>query len=229
MLFRSVPYPSVIAVSNVDGALTKVTLTLSNLTHTWTEDVDALVTGPQGQAVLFMSDAGNGAALGQTLAFDDNAASGLPQFSALVSGTYRPTVYGTNEVLPAPAPAGPYSLRLSAFNGTAPNGAWSLFVRDGVFKDSGWIAQGWRLALRTQSVTGDVTPAVLQLGTPVPLGAGQFQITITGEPGHVLEILGSPDLARWTTNATLTNTTGSVIFTNSPSLLRSQFYRALQQ
>ena len=224
-----VPYPSVIAVSNVDGALAKVTVTLSNLTHTWTEDLDALVVDPQGESVLFMSDAGGGATLGQTLTFDDSAASGLPQSGALATGTYQPTVYSTNQVLPAPAPAGPYGLRLSAFNGGAANGAWSLFARDDVFKDSGWIANGWSLVLRVQNVVTEVIPTGLRLGTPVPLGANQFQITITGEPGHVLDVLGSPDLARWTTNATLTNTTGTVIFTNSPSVIPHQFYRAHQQ
>ena len=228
-LSLAVPYPSGIVVSNLDGTLTKVTVILSNLTHTWAQDVDALVVGPQGQAVLCMSDAGRGAALGQTLTFDDSAAGLLPQFDVLVSGTYQPTAYSTNQVLPVPAPAGPYSPRLAAFNGTAPNGTWSLYAQDDVFKDSGWVANGWSLVLRTQNVTDDLSLTLLRFGLPVPLASGQFQVTITGAPGQILDILASPDLVRWATNLTLTNVTGSVMFTNNPGVMPYQFYRVRQQ
>jgi len=36
-------------------------------------------------------------------------------------------------------------------------------------------------------------------------------------------------MARWTTNAILTNTTGSVIFTNSTTGVPAQLYRARQR
>ena len=228
-LSLALPYPSVLAVRHVDGTLVTVTVTLSNLTHKWPGDLDLLLVSPQGQAVLFMSDAGTGATFGQTLTFNDSAANRLPQFGALVSGIYRPTAYSTNEVLPVPAPTGPYSQVLAAFNGTLPNGTWSLFARDDVYKDGGWITNGWSLVLRTENVTTDGTSASLVLGVPVPLGAGQFQVTIMGEPGHVLDVLASQDMARWTTNATLTNTIGSVIFTNSATGAPAQFYRARQR
>ena len=81
----------------------------------------------------------------------------------------------------------------------------------------------------TLRVLPNAPPTPLHLGPPVPLGAGQFQLTITGEPAHVLDLLASPDLAQWTTNATLTNLTGTVIFTNIPTPAPAQFYRARQQ
>ncbi|MFF2290439.1 hypothetical protein [Peribacillus butanolivorans] len=48
----------------------------------------------------------------------------------IVSGTYRPTNIGVSDVLTAPAPAPPYGSTLSVFDGTNPNGTWSLFVFD---------------------------------------------------------------------------------------------------
>jgi len=67
------------------------------------------------------------------------------------------------------------------------------------------------------------------LGTPLMLAPGQVQVTITGAPGQVLDILASPDLTNWTTNATLSNTTDRVIFTNDSTLQPYQFYRVRQR
>ena len=229
-LSPAVPYPSVITASNVDGTLMKVTLTLSNFAHKWSGDVDALLSSPQGQTVLFMSDAGSGAAYGQSFTFDDNATGALPQFSALVSGTYRPTAYSTDEVLPSPAPTPPYGRALAAFNGAAPNGTWALFVRDDIYKDSGWITNGWSLLLRTEGLAGaPLTPPSVRLSTPVLLDPAHLQVTITGDAGQVVELLVSPDLSHWTTNLTFTNTTGNTVLTNSTTDAPYQFYRAHQR
>ncbi|MFC9599770.1 hypothetical protein ACFTQL_18125 [Peribacillus butanolivorans] len=69
----------------------------------------------------------------------------------IVSGTYRPTNIGVSDVLPAPAPAPapPYGSTLSVFDGTNPNGTWSLFVFDDVGQDSGTSAGGWFLTITT--------------------------------------------------------------------------------
>jgi hypothetical protein len=54
---------------------------------------------------------------------------------------------------PAPAPATPYAALLSTFNGTDPNGQWSLYAVDDAPGDTGTIAGGWTL-----SITSDQTP-----------------------------------------------------------------------
>ena len=68
---------------------------------------------------------------GIDLTFDDEAASDIPDSSppAFTTGSYRPEDYYVpveTEIYPSPAPAGPYTTLLSAFDGTNPNGTWSL-------------------------------------------------------------------------------------------------------
>ena len=79
------------------------------------------------------------------------------------------------------------------------------------------------------AIVGLTVLTPLHLGTPLMLAPGQVQVTITGAPGQVLDILASPDLTNWTTNATLSNTTGRVIFTNDSTLQPYQFYRVRQR
>jgi hypothetical protein len=73
------PYPSSINVSGLLGTVGKATVTLTNLTHTWPDDIDILLSGPGGQAVILMSDAGTSLDVNNvTLTFDDAAGSSLP-------------------------------------------------------------------------------------------------------------------------------------------------------
>jgi subtilisin-like proprotein convertase family protein len=145
------PYPSTISVSGVTGTVSKVTVTLLNISHSFPDDVDVLLVGPGGQKTLLMSDAGGGNALsGVTLTFDDAAESLLPDSTAISPGTYRPTDFDTTtDSFPAPAPAGPHGASLAAFNGLNPNGTWSLYVFDDATQDTGSIAGGWRLTITT--------------------------------------------------------------------------------
>jgi subtilisin-like proprotein convertase family protein len=154
------PYPSQISVSNLpQDKVTKVTVTLHNLSHTFSRDIDALLVGPQGQTVILMSDTGgpsgaSAVANNVTLTFDDAAAANLPANAALTSGTFKPTnfEFGTADAFPSPAPAAPWGSQLSAFNNVNPNGAWRLFIVDDEFGDSGAIAGGWTLNITTTDV-----------------------------------------------------------------------------
>ena len=129
--------------------MSKVSVTLSNLAHTWPDDLDILLVGPRGQKVMLMSDAVGDSAYGfnnLTLTFDDNASLALPQFGPITSGTYRPTDFDLRDVLPVPAPLGPYGTNLSVFAHTNVNGLWSLFIADDYTPaDDGVLANGWSL------------------------------------------------------------------------------------
>ncbi|HKQ98972.1 MAG TPA: hypothetical protein VJV75_13940, partial [Candidatus Polarisedimenticolia bacterium] len=146
------PYPSTMVVSGVPGMIAAVTVDLFGVQHTFPDDLDLLLIGPQGQSVVLMSDAGGSvASAGVNLTFDDSAADPLPDGApGLAPGRWRPSQYepGT-DAFPLPAPAGPYGTLLSNFEGTEPNGRWSLYVFDDALGDTGSIATGWRLNLTT--------------------------------------------------------------------------------
>lgn len=146
------PYPSNLAVSGLTGAISKVTVTLLNASHTEPNDLDLLLVGPDGKKVLLMSDAGGTATMSNaTLTFDDSALA-VSETGPLTTGTYAPANYGgVADSFPSPAPAGPYDdpPRLSAFNGMSPNGTWALYVVDDSDDDTGSIQGGWSLTITT--------------------------------------------------------------------------------
>lgn len=149
------PYPSAIAVAGVAGPISKVTVTLRNLTHAFVSDLDILLIGPGGQRAMLMSDAGGtGTVSSVTLTFDD-AAPGIPDSGPLTSGVFGPRDYGgvPPDEFPAPAPLGPFPTALDAFNGVNPNGVWNLYVVDDLKGDVGRIAGGWSLNLFSSQAT----------------------------------------------------------------------------
>jgi subtilisin-like proprotein convertase family protein len=163
------PYQSNLNVSGMTGTISKVTLTLTGLNHTIPSDVDLLLVGPTGVKFTPMSDViGGNDWVNINYTFDDAAADFLPTTLAAgvppVSGTFKPTnVFICSDQFPPPAPAGPYLLpgagtgtqcgvdTLAAFNGTNPNGTWSLYTLDDGFSGSGNIAGGWSLSITTQT------------------------------------------------------------------------------
>ena len=158
------------------------------------------MTGPTGTSAAFDVDVwvdaappGANAGIGQdviltrsdvTLTFDDAAASALAASATLVSGTNQPSDNAPGRTLPYPAPQRPYGALLSTFNGTDPNGVWSLFVFDSAVGDAGNLAGGWILNLTTVSTVNPVadlgvtlaiaTPGTLYSGTSFP-----FLLTVT--------------------------------------------------
>ena len=181
------PYPSSLVVSNLTGFVQFVSVTLHGLSHSFPDDVDVLLVGPQGQNLVLMSDTGGSSdAPGVTLSFHDGAPALLADEGALESGTYRPTNIGGDDPFPAPAPTPSPATSLSVFNGTEPNGTWRLYIVDDNGVDFGSLAGGWSLTIAT-SVTQvcNVTP-ILVPGAGTIGVASPYPSTI-----HVSGLLGT--------------------------------------
>ena len=132
------------------GTISKVTVRVNGLSHTYPSDIDMALVGPGGQTVMLMSDAGAGNDLNSvSLTFDSTAASLLTTAGQITSGVFRPTNIGTTDAFPAPAPGGAYGASLTAFNGLSPNGTWRLYVLDDEGSDVGSMT-GWVLTVTTQ-------------------------------------------------------------------------------
>ncbi len=174
------PYPSNITVAGMTGLVSRITVTLNGLSHTFPDDVDMLLVAPGGRQIVLMSDAGGSTdAVGLNLTFDDLVAPNLPDSTALATGSYKPTNYVNDNVYAAPAPAAtiaqPYGASLGNFHGIDPNGTWNLYVRDGFAGDTGAISGGWCINVETTS-GGGCGPTLLQgdLNTGDPTQTGRL-------------------------------------------------------
>ncbi|HMS10439.1 MAG TPA: M36 family metallopeptidase, partial [Pyrinomonadaceae bacterium] len=163
------PYPSTISVAGVSGQrIIKVELT--NVSHTWVDDVDVLLEGPGGQKFMMMSDVfGDTDPVATTLTFTDAADSTAPDGGPLAPGEYKPTnVDTTSDAMPAPAPAAPYQNPAPAGSATfastfgtdggTMNGDWKLWVRDDASGDVGTI-QGWKIIFESDAYECSLTPS----------------------------------------------------------------------
>ena len=138
--------------SSLGGTVSKVTVKIVGLTHTYPADIDLALVGPGGRAVMLMSDVGGGDDVnGVSLTFDAGAFAALPGGS-IISGVFRPTNSGVSDTFSAPAPTGTYGTNLGVFNNVAPNGTWRLYVMDDDNSDVGSIAS-WVLTIETINVT----------------------------------------------------------------------------
>lgn len=181
------PYPSSIAVTGLVGRVSKTTVTLTNLAHSSPDDVDILLVSPAGQKMILMSDAGGTIQItNTTLVFDDAAASALPDAGPIVAGTFKPTNYQMGDSFPSPAPPSPYDAMLSAFNGSNPNGNWSLYVVDDTSLDAGHIANGWRLVITTSDILPpvcDLSVTVTDLPDPVTVSSNVTYVIVVTNHG----------------------------------------------
>jgi subtilisin-like proprotein convertase family protein len=144
------PYPSQINVGGMTGTVSNVRVNIVGLTHTFPADIQLLLVGPSGQNLTLMANAGGGTDITNlNLTFDQSAVGLVP--TPIVAGTYRPT-NATPFSGPAPAPPGPYGTSLAIFNGTNPNGVWSLYAFDRFGGDKGSLT-GWQLDITTNGPT----------------------------------------------------------------------------
>jgi subtilisin-like proprotein convertase family protein len=184
-------------VAGLTGTVSKVTVTIPSISHSFPNDVDMLLVGPGGQKYVFFSDVIGGtdwANINYTL--DDAAAALIPSSASPTSGTFKPTNYVAGDAFPAPAPATPYTNAATAgtdtfasvFNGTNPNGTWSLYVVDDGTADTGQMANGWTINITTPPVCNTqscslVCPADVTVQSPTPTVVNYSPATPTGACG----------------------------------------------
>ena len=222
----AVQYGSNIAVSNLVGTISKVTVNLNNFTAARTQDFDFLLAKSTGQNLKIISDAGDATAVsGVNLTLDDSAANALPVGSVLTSGTFRPTdnaVVNQPDNFPSPAPAtvnlpapAGTATFASAFNGINPNGTWSLYAVDdalgGAPGSIGGYCLNFTLNRFTTATTVTSSQASIREGRPVTFTA-TVATTGTGTPvGSVQFFDGATSLGTVALNAsgqaTLTTST----------------------
>ena len=161
--------------------ITGVSITMIGLTHSWLDDFDILLMAPGGENLMVMSDVmGSLNSAYSDVTFSDAGSTILPSNSGfgldLESGTYRPFAPETTETLATfGLPDGPINHATgdgvvsfaTAFNGTNPNGQWTLYLEDNFSSDSGSMA-AWSLTIQTNGPFAELT------GT-----AGDDTITVT--------------------------------------------------
>jgi hypothetical protein len=151
------PYPSVKFVSGLTGLITKVTVAINGLYHTWPSDVSMVLKSPAGTLVYLMGRCGGGFQVGTpptgynpstgiSLVFDDAGATALPN-TLIAAGTYKPTLLGIALPPRSPCPGGTIQATLAALIGENPNGSWALYVNDFSAVNSGIIYNGWSLTI----------------------------------------------------------------------------------
>jgi uncharacterized repeat protein (TIGR01451 family) len=179
------PYPSLVNVSNVTGFVSKVTVTASNMSHSYPNDVAMILVGPDGQDVALMVNAAANALQGmvnQTVVFDQTASQVLPASGQLVAGAYRPADYKPSYSL-SNAPAAPYSTNLATFSGISPNGVWSLYAYDTANGDAGGISNGWAVTVTTitpVNQAADISANIVAVSNQLTLGnSATFLVSIT--------------------------------------------------
>jgi hypothetical protein len=197
---RAATFPSEITVADVPNAIgrtgervSNVTVTLSNVTHGYSQDIAAVLESPKGAKILLMRKTGgtvsgsNAGVSGVTLTFDAKASGSLPAAAQITSGSFKPTAFGTNptttDLIEGQAPTNPYSTDLTSLRAPAvgvaatqaqvdainPNGKWKLYIVDSTAGDSGVVAGGWSLNIETSKVSvsspGVTQPTISQNGS----------------------------------------------------------------
>jgi hypothetical protein len=148
------PYPTRILVSGLAGTINKVTVELNGLSHLFPDDIDMMLSGPNGNSLVLFSDVGSSTAVnGLDLVLDSSAAQALPDATALSAGTFRPSDFqvGT-DVFAAPAPrTNAFSASTSSletvFANSNGNGFWTLYTTNDSAgsQGGGSLANGWCL------------------------------------------------------------------------------------
>ena len=121
---------STIVVSGGAASIADLNVTL-DVTHTWDQDLDVCLVGPDGTQVELFSGVGSSGDNFTGTTLDDEASTAVTAGSAPFSGSFRPEG------------------QLSDFDGKSANGTWTLRVTDTATWDSGTL-NSWSLEFSNQ-------------------------------------------------------------------------------
>jgi subtilisin-like proprotein convertase family protein len=151
------PYPSVLDIQGFSQIIEDVDVRINDVTHEFPDELDVAIVGPDGTAVMLMSDVGQPPELAckPDFRFSSEATGPVPSDIPLpCGGTYQPTDDDSDEFdldgFPDPGPADAPGSSLTVFNGQTPNGTWKLFVVDDTSGDGGAI-DFWTLSFNTRA------------------------------------------------------------------------------
>lgn len=188
------PYPAKLRVTKLKGNVSDATAVLFRVAG-FTGDFDILLVGPQGQAVMLMSDACNDDLFANGIFFFGEAASGPMPATTCPGNFYTPTNYNSgepNEVLPPPAPQvpTPTSQGMDVFDGASANGTWRLFAFDDTEFQGGRI-RAWGLEFKGVTTTARCGGRRVEI-----LGTPENDILVGTDGRDVIAGLGGNDRIR---------------------------------
>jgi Bacterial Ig-like domain (group 3)/Domain of unknown function DUF11 len=230
------PYPTRINVSGLGGTLSRVRLELNGLTHVAPDDIDLMLTAPNGNSLVAFSDVGGfNAVSGLNLILDSTASTALPDSTTLSSGVFRPSDFQVgSDSFAAPAPTtNVFSASVSAlgtvFNNSNPNGTWVLWTKnDGAgAQGGGSLSGGWCVDLTMTAPTLTIAKThvgnfvrgqigaiyTVTVGSNGP-GSTAGLITVVDTPSSGLTITGMAGSGWTCTVGTRTCTTSAAIAAN---------------
>jgi subtilisin-like proprotein convertase family protein len=150
------PYPWSLFIAQEGRIARRVRVRIEGLSHTYPDDVDILLVGPQLRRVILMSDAGGSTDMVQQwVSFDDDSQLQLPDDGMIVSDTYFPRNFEEIEVFPG-VPWGIEYPELYGFQGLDIHGMWHLYVVDDAGLDVG-SATRWCLDVFPLYPVGEAT------------------------------------------------------------------------
>ncbi len=143
-------FPSTINVSGTTNPILDVYVVLHQGAHTFSDDLQITLEGPNGNVLTLMRNAGGGDDIAGDLVFSDAAAGPIPD----TSGTgpfgggvpYQVSVYGTASTFAGPAAN---LSNFSGYDGLSANGDWNLYVYDDAGGDTGSFQGGWSIFINT--------------------------------------------------------------------------------
>lgn len=154
-------------VAGLDGPIIDVDLKVNGVSHTFPDDLGALLVNNVGTWVVLFNGPGGGTDIERlNWHFDDSAAAPLPLVDPLVSGTFQGGVQYLNDTFTVPGiniGGTPNTVLNNLSNGGA--GTWNLYVQDFISGDGGSI-ESTELILTT----------VPEPGTMIALGAGALAL-----------------------------------------------------